>query len=104
MQIYKGPNLAPPQHIIFSRAISLIVILIAELVSLERCTSTQTRVARGRHNFVVALFIRMVKPMRPPANGFVAGMRKVYNPLGFSKGYNFVLCTFNSYSNNGEVV
>lgn len=33
----------------------------------------------------------MVKPTRLPANGFVAGMRKVYNPLGFSKGYNFVL-------------
>ncbi|WYZ35978.1 hypothetical protein EsH8_X_000625 [Colletotrichum jinshuiense] len=33
----------------------------------------------------------MVQPTRPPANGFVAVCRKVYNPLGFSKGYNFVL-------------
>ncbi|KXJ85614.1 hypothetical protein Micbo1qcDRAFT_221929 [Microdochium bolleyi] len=33
----------------------------------------------------------MVKPTRPPANGFVAAARRVYNPLGFSKGYNFVL-------------
>jgi len=33
----------------------------------------------------------MVKPSRPAANGFVAAMRYVYNPLGFSKGYNFVL-------------
>lgn len=35
----------------------------------------------------------MVKPTRPASNGFVALMRMVYNPLGFSKGYNFVLCT-----------
>lgn len=28
---------------------------------------------------------------RPPANAFVAAVRKVYNPIGFSKGYNFVL-------------
>lgn len=27
-----------------------------------------------------------------PANGFVAVARKVYHPLGFSKGYNFTLC------------
>ncbi|KAF4814801.1 hypothetical protein CGCTS75_v013253 [Colletotrichum tropicale] len=33
----------------------------------------------------------MVQPTRPPANGFVAAARKVYNPLGFAKGYNFVL-------------
>ncbi|KAK6211455.1 hypothetical protein QIS74_10719 [Colletotrichum tabaci] len=33
----------------------------------------------------------MVQPTRPPANGFVAATRKLYNPLGFSKGYNFVL-------------
>ncbi|KAL8657714.1 MAG: hypothetical protein Q9226_001637 [Calogaya cf. arnoldii] len=26
-----------------------------------------------------------------PPNGFVRGMRKVYNPLGFKKGYNFTL-------------
>ncbi|KAB8226951.1 uncharacterized protein BDW43DRAFT_318226 [Aspergillus alliaceus] len=28
---------------------------------------------------------------RPPANGFVAVVRKIYNPIGFYKGYNFVL-------------
>ncbi|OLN97920.1 hypothetical protein CCHL11_02607 [Colletotrichum chlorophyti] len=33
----------------------------------------------------------MVPPTRPPANGFVAAARKVYNTLGFAKGYNFVL-------------
>lgn len=33
----------------------------------------------------------MGAPSRPPANGFVAAARKVYNPVGFSKGYNFVL-------------
>ncbi|KAF5011838.1 hypothetical protein FDECE_2070 [Fusarium decemcellulare] len=33
----------------------------------------------------------MVKPDHPPANAFVATARKVYNPVGFSKGYNFVL-------------
>lgn len=33
----------------------------------------------------------MVQSSRPPANGFVARARKVYNPIGFSKGYNFVL-------------
>ncbi|KAF5667082.1 hypothetical protein FHETE_5785 [Fusarium heterosporum] len=33
----------------------------------------------------------MAPPTRPPANGFVAVARKVYNPIGFSKGYNFVL-------------
>jgi hypothetical protein len=34
--------------------------------------------------------LNMVNPMKPPANGFVSGMRRVYNPLGFAKGYNFV--------------
>jgi hypothetical protein len=29
--------------------------------------------------------------VRPPANRFVAVARKIYNPIGFSKGYNFVL-------------
>ncbi|KAK2787585.1 hypothetical protein FQN53_005035 [Emmonsiellopsis sp. PD_33] len=33
----------------------------------------------------------MVKVTRPPANAFVATARKLYNPLGFSKGYNFIL-------------
>ncbi|KAL5866881.1 hypothetical protein ACKVWC_010771 [Pyricularia oryzae] len=33
----------------------------------------------------------MVQPTRPPANGFVAFCRKIYNPIGFSKGYNFIL-------------
>lgn len=33
----------------------------------------------------------MVKPARPPANAFVAIARKIYNTIGFSKGYNLVL-------------
>ncbi|GAT24912.1 unnamed protein product [Aspergillus luchuensis] len=33
----------------------------------------------------------MVKPTRPPANNFVATARKIYNPIGFAKGYNFIL-------------
>ncbi|KAF9774269.1 hypothetical protein IL306_007760 [Fusarium sp. DS 682] len=33
----------------------------------------------------------MTAPTRPPANGFVAQARKLYNPIGFSKGYNFTL-------------
>jgi hypothetical protein len=33
----------------------------------------------------------MVAPTRPAANGFVSWARKVYNPIGFAKGYNFVL-------------
>jgi uncharacterized membrane protein len=33
----------------------------------------------------------MVTSGRPPANGFVRVARKVYNPIGFAKGYNFVL-------------
>ncbi|EJT70843.1 hypothetical protein GGTG_11866 [Gaeumannomyces tritici R3-111a-1] len=33
----------------------------------------------------------MVKASRPPANGLVAVLRRLYNPLGFSKGYNFAL-------------
>jgi hypothetical protein len=33
----------------------------------------------------------MAVSTRPPANRFVAAARKVYNPIGFSKGYNFVL-------------
>ncbi|KAM3443022.1 hypothetical protein MY4824_000727 [Beauveria thailandica] len=33
----------------------------------------------------------MVTSTRPPANAFVAAMRKVYNPIGFGKGYNFIL-------------
>lgn len=32
----------------------------------------------------------MVKATTVPANGFVAVMRRLYNPLGFAKGYNFV--------------
>ncbi|KAK0613527.1 hypothetical protein B0T14DRAFT_281134 [Immersiella caudata] len=28
---------------------------------------------------------------RPPANAFVKAVRKVYNPIGFTKGYNFIL-------------
>ncbi|KAI5922503.1 hypothetical protein F4810DRAFT_254164 [Camillea tinctor] len=34
----------------------------------------------------------MAVPTRPPKNGFVAFARKIYNPIGFAKGYNFVLC------------
>lgn len=33
----------------------------------------------------------MVQPDRPPANGFVGLARNIYNPIGFSKGYNFIL-------------
>ncbi|KAF2102535.1 hypothetical protein NA57DRAFT_63447 [Rhizodiscina lignyota] len=33
----------------------------------------------------------MVTSGHPPANGFVAAARRVYNPLGFAKGYNFIL-------------
>lgn len=33
----------------------------------------------------------MVAATRPPANGFVAALRRVYNPIGFGKGYNFIL-------------
>lgn len=33
----------------------------------------------------------MVVPSKPPANAFVATLRKVYNPIGFGKGYNFIL-------------
>ncbi|KAM0304523.1 hypothetical protein ACHAPM_002622 [Fusarium culmorum] len=33
----------------------------------------------------------MAAPTRPPANAFVTKVRKFYNPIGFSKGYNFVL-------------
>jgi hypothetical protein len=33
----------------------------------------------------------MAASARPPANAFVAQARKCYNPIGFSKGYNFVL-------------
>jgi len=29
--------------------------------------------------------------IRPPANAFVKVMRKLYNPIGFTKGYNFTL-------------
>ena len=40
----------------------------------------------------------MVKPTTPPKNGFVRVMRKVYNPMGFAKGYNFTLCTSPPYA------
>lgn len=33
----------------------------------------------------------MAVSSRPPSNSFVAAARAIYNPLGFSKGYNFVL-------------
>lgn len=33
----------------------------------------------------------MAVSSQPPANGFVAAMRKLYNPIGFTKGYNFTL-------------
>ena len=35
----------------------------------------------------------MVTAERPPKNNFVKNARKVYNPIGFAKGYNFVLCS-----------
>lgn len=40
----------------------------------------------------------MAESTLPPANAFIRGMRHVYNPLGFSKGYNFVLCAYFIYS------
>ena len=33
----------------------------------------------------------MAAPTRPPENSFNAWARKVYNPIGFSKAYNFIL-------------
>lgn len=33
----------------------------------------------------------MTTPTRPPSNAFVRTMRKAYNPIGFSKGYNAAL-------------
>ncbi|KAI0475323.1 hypothetical protein GGR56DRAFT_694969 [Xylariaceae sp. FL0804] len=33
----------------------------------------------------------MATAIRPPANAFVAHARKIYHPIGFSKGYNFTL-------------
>lgn len=33
----------------------------------------------------------MVIVTRPPANNFVAFARRIYNPIGFAKGYNFIL-------------
>ncbi|KAI0020199.1 hypothetical protein F4780DRAFT_743296 [Xylariomycetidae sp. FL0641] len=33
----------------------------------------------------------MVVSDRPARNGFVAAARKIYHPIGFSKGYNFIL-------------
>lgn len=33
----------------------------------------------------------MVAPTRPPKNGFNAWARRIYNPIGFSKAYNFIL-------------
>ncbi|KAI0490528.1 hypothetical protein F4859DRAFT_11464 [Xylaria cf. heliscus] len=33
----------------------------------------------------------MATSTKPPRNAFVAHARKVYNPIGFSKGYNFIL-------------
>lgn len=33
----------------------------------------------------------MANATRPPANAFVAKARTLYNPVGFSRGYNFVL-------------
>ncbi|KAI1267611.1 hypothetical protein F5Y18DRAFT_306850 [Xylariaceae sp. FL1019] len=33
----------------------------------------------------------MVTSTRPPRNAFVRVSRKIYNPIGFSKGYNFIL-------------
>ncbi|KUM61982.1 hypothetical protein ACN42_g5096 [Penicillium freii] len=33
----------------------------------------------------------MVIPTHPPANAFVKVARRIYNPIGFTRGYNFVL-------------
>lgn len=38
----------------------------------------------------------MVTPTHPPANAFVKVARRIYNPIGFAKGYNFVLCKISS--------
>lgn len=32
------------------------------------------------------------KPTNSAPNAFVRTARKIYNPLGFKKGYNFLLC------------
>jgi hypothetical protein len=34
----------------------------------------------------------MVSSSSPPPNAFVRSARKLYNGMGFSKGYNFTLC------------
>lgn len=34
----------------------------------------------------------MGKDASKPPSGFTRGMRKLYYPLGFKKGYNFYLC------------
>ncbi len=34
----------------------------------------------------------MVQSSRSPRNGFIRMARRIYNPLGFSKAYNFILC------------
>jgi uncharacterized membrane protein len=45
----------------------------------------------------------MVQSAQPASNGFVRVMRKVYNPLGFSKGYNAILCTTRYSADNTEI-
>lgn len=37
-------------------------------------------------------FIIMVTPDRPPRNELNRRARKIYNAIGFSRFYNFVLC------------
>ena len=39
-----------------------------------------------------------------PPNGFVRLARKVYNPIGFQKGYNFTLCVSFTDTTNSNML
>jgi|SRR3569833_269364 len=48
-------------------------------------------IATTRYFIVIDKAAAMVVSKRRPVNGFVRRARKIYNPIGFVKGYNFVL-------------
>lgn len=65
-------------------------------------SSVQTVTPNSRL-FIPEDFI-MVQPDRPPKNGINRMARKIYNPIGFTRFYNFVFCKSNPCSTSTNVL
>lgn len=68
---------------------SLRLLRVLRLVISHAVPRQQNQCLQSIYSFSV---FKMVQPTRPPANSFVKAARRVYNPLGFTRGYNFICC------------